>query len=490
VAAPRTSTGRAAALAAAAAAALAAALAVLAGACGRPRAPRIVDPPEGISIAVYAGAEAGQGYTVVDDRRTIEVTGRRVLLDRIAPDAALSTLVIEPLGAARGALAIEQCARERLRLDPAATAAAEAAAETEAARVARQVRRLEELRARAAEAAERGEAQADAVSASDPAELADGVDSPLVACTVAGAPGRYRVRVHYVAAASGFQTQHEIAMTTPERATVSTRLTVATPAWGARGELVLYDGVPGAGDPPREVGRGAATLDGGTAVIAAPPREVPARLVRVYDGMRRTEGVEPTEPEWGRSSRHDVRVLLELDDPRLLRGPAHVRLAGRGGEPDALPSAYVPGDPTGATAFLAAGLAEGRMGSMRARAGEGSGELLPRRAPAAQAPEQAAHAGPRRLPLWIDPQLRGTRTRTSERAAGSSLADRFELTIANTGTEPREVWIEEPLRPARRREIARARGTRPELAGDHARLKVVVGPGQIERVGFTVRYTF
>jgi hypothetical protein len=103
-----------------------------------------------------------------------------------------------------------------------------------------------------------------------------------------------------------------------------------------------------------------------------------------------------------------------------------------------------------------------------------------------------------RLPLWIEPLVRGTRKRTTERTgrtgrSGGSLADRVELTVSNLGTEPREIWIEEPLRPARRRELLRAResaGVEPELAGDVARAKVVVAPGQIERVGFTVRYTF
>jgi len=441
--------------------------AALAGACGRPRAPQIVDPPEGISLAVYA--RDGQGYTVVDDRRTIEVTGRRVLLDRIDLAAALSTLVIEPLGAARGALVIEQCARERLRVDPAEAPPAAAN--------------------RPAQAAAGSEARISEAGAPDPAELDEGVASPLVACTVAGAPGRYRVRVHYLAASTGFQTQHEIAMLAPERAAISTRLTVPTPAWGARGELVLYDGVPGAGDPPREIGRGAATLDGGTAVIAAPPREVPARLVRVYDGMRRADESEQTEPAWGKDSQHDVRVLLELDDPRLLPGRAHVRLADGGGELDMLGTAYTPGDPTGAAAFPTTELESGRMGAMRPRSREGSGEPPARRAPAPAAPAPAP-AGPRRLPLWIDPELRGTRARVTERAPGASLADRVELTVSNRGAAPREVWIEEPLRAARRREIVRARPARPELVGGFARLKIVVGPGQVERVSFTIRYTF
>jgi hypothetical protein len=412
-------------------------LAAAAAGCGGPRTPPpVVDAPDGISIAVYVGV--GRGYAVVDDRRTIEVAGRRVLLDRIDRGAALSTLVIEPLGAARGKLAIEHCAREQLRPDPADPKAAAGVG-------------------------------------------AGGVASPLVACTVTGAPGRHRVRVHHVAASYGFQTRHEIAMAAPDRATISTRFAVPVPAFRARGEVVLHEGVPGAGDPPREVGRGTVTLDGGVAVIALPPREVPARLVRVYDGMLRATSVEQTDPAWGKDSHHAVRVVLELDDAGLLRGPAHVRITS-GADTYEIGTAYAPDDPAGAPERLP----EGRMGrsAVEVRAAEA-------RAAAAAARARAAPAtGPVRLPLWIDPLLRGVRRRSLDRTDGASHADRLDLTVSNTGGQPREVWIEEPLRPARRREIVRAKGIRPELAGDVARAKVVIGPGQIERLAFTVRYTF
>ena len=83
-----------------------------------------------------------------------------------------------------------------------------------------------------------------------------------------------------------------------------------TPAWGARGELVLHDGLPGAGEPPRELARGTITLDGGVAVLALPAREVSARLVRVYEGMVRHAGVDAADPGWGRDSQHSVVVAL------------------------------------------------------------------------------------------------------------------------------------------------------------------------------------
>jgi hypothetical protein len=421
-------------------------------ACGRPRPQPVPDPPEGIAIAVYAAAD--RAFAVIDDRRTIEVTGRRILLDRIERSAALPTLVIEPLGAARGVLRIEQCAREQLRFDPA-----------EAPRPPRPAKPADEADSAALEAA---------------AE-ADGVPSPLVACTVAGPPGRHRVRVHYVAAPYRFEARHEIAMTAPDRATVSTRFIAPTPAWGARGELVLHDGAPGGGEPPREVGRAVVTLDGGTAVISQPPREVPARLVHLYNGMALPVGIDRSDVAWGKDSQHDVAVLLELDDPQLLPAPAHVRIALGGGDVRELGTRYTP-EPPAAAPETALALDRRALGQEPPPPSS-----RPRTAPARPG---AAAAGPKRLPLWLDPLLRGTRKRTFDRAAGGTLADRVEITVANTGAEPREVWIEEPLRTARRREIVRARPGKPEIAGDVARMKVVVPPGQIERLAFTVRYTF
>lgn len=392
-------------------AALAAAAAIAAGlACRAPRRAALSAgpvPAEGISIAVYATKE--KSFAVVDDRRTVELTGRTILLDRIEPDAALPTLLVEPLPPARGGLAIVQCARERLAVEP-------------------------------------GPAKAAAGPAS--------VVSPLVACTVTGPPGRHLVRVHHVAASIAFRTQHEIAMTAPDRATVSTRFAITTPAWGVRADVVLHAGAPGTGAPPRELGRGSITLDGGTAVIALPPRDVPARLVYVYDGAARGPLADRTEADWGKDSHHDVRAMLELDDPQLLPGPAHVRIPAADGAHE-IRTAYAPDEPS----------------------------------PAASA-EPAASAAPRRLALWTDPSLRGVRKRTVLRGDGATLADRVELSVANLGPAPRELWLEEPLRPARRREILRARPSSPELAGDTARMKLVVAPGTTEHRSFTVRYSF
>ncbi|HWU87271.1 MAG TPA: hypothetical protein VN253_08350, partial [Kofleriaceae bacterium] len=91
---------------------------------------------------------------------------------------------------------------------------------------------------------------------------------------------------------------------------------------------------------------------------------------------------------------------------------------------------------------------------------------------------------------WTARSLRGSRQRTALRGDGATIADRVELSVANLGAEPREVWLEEPLRPARRRDVVHARSARPAVEGDAARLKLVVEPGTTERVSFTIRYAF
>jgi hypothetical protein len=427
-------------------------------ACRAPRAARIAAgpvPAEGISIAIYATKE--RSYGVFDDRRTVEVTGRTILLDRIEP-GALPTLLIEPLDPtglrpaprakpvgsppreslslidpARGARAIALCARERIAVEPGPAAAGSGSPPSSPSR---------------------------ARATAEPAS----VTSPLVSCTVIGRPGRHLVRVHHVAASIAFRTGHEISLTAPDRATVSTRFAITTPAWGTRADVVLHDGAPGASAPPRELGRGSITLDGGTAVIALPPRDVPARLVYVYDGMTRGTLADRTDVNWGKDSHHEVRAILELDDPQLLPAPAHVRLPAGDGVHE-IRTAYAPGEPSPADATASS-------------------------APTASSASSAATSAPRRLALWADPSLRGSRKRTVLRGDGATLADRLELSVANLGSEPRELWLEEPLRSARRRELLRARPSKPELAGDIARMKLVVAPGTRERLSFTVRYSF
>ena len=94
------------------------------------------------------------------------------------------------------------------------------------------------------------------------------------------------------------------------------------------------------------------------------------------------------------------------------------------------------------------------------------------------------------VPLFVDDELRGLRARYVDLGDSASLAERLLLGIASTAAEPREVWIEEHLRPARRRRIERAWPGKPVLAGDVLRSKLVVKPGAIERIGYTIAYDY
>lgn len=388
-------------------------------ACNGPRAPAVA-PAAGVSIAVYAGQDRTQA--VIDDRRAIDVTGRRVVLEGIAPTAELSTLWIESLGGR--ALAFEQCARTRLPLDE-------------------------------------DPAEAAAAAILDPA-APRAVMSPLVECAVRGAPGRYFVRVHYTARHFPLpRIRHEIAAAAPDkggdaRATIATRFVMDAPAWGTRAEIAFFRGLPGGSEPPREVVRGRVVFDGSHAILQAPPREVPARLVHLFQGVVPTSGADSIDDEWGLETVARARVMLELDDAQLLPAAAHVRVT-------------VAGEPRDSEVVYA-----------------------PQGAPSATA----------RLALWVDPLVVGTRRaillgRTNRARATDVVA----VSVRNWSEVQREVWVEEPLRAARERKIARPdpetirrfgiehdSAPLPEIVGDVARAKLVLAPHTTAYLAFAVQY--
>lgn len=242
-----------------------------------PPAPAAV-PPAGIAIAIYSGATA---YSVVDDRRWVELEGDTLVLDHVDPGAALASLVIEPL--AGGALHIGRCERDRI---PHFTL-------PKAQRDARPTKR----------------------------GAAPDAYVPVVRCAITGAHGRYLVRVLYVSTQLGYRAEHDVAMTAPDRATVASRYAIATPPWSSRAFITLFDGMPGGEHVPVELARGEVALDGTTAVLAVPPHEVPARLRRVF----RTESADSAAavPVW---------VWLELPHAHLPPGlvHAHVELPDEG----------------------------------------------------------------------------------------------------------------------------------------------------------------
>jgi len=367
----------------------------LACTAARPSAPSRTAEP-GLAIAVYAAAGRAP-YAVIDDRRWIDLDGDAIELDRVDPRAQLPSLVVEPL--AGGSLEVGLCSRPRIPVLVATD----------------------------------GEPR--------PGDAAPTAWASSLRCAARGAHGRRLVRLYYVVPGLDYRASHEVAMTAPERATVSSRFSIALPAWQRRAELALYDGMPGAQESPREVARGPVMLDGGIAVLAAPPRAVLAQLRRIYSGaLPRRGDVAPRDPRWQRESHPAVWVWLELSAPALAPGPVrvHIEVAGETARDVDVPAA-------------------GR----RSR-----GTVLD-------------------LPLWIDGELRGHRDRWS-RSQDLALIDRFAVSVSNLGAAPREVWIEEALRPARRHTVRHARPGAAVVVERLLRMKLTIDAHTVERGGFEI----
>ena len=258
----------------------------LAAGCVRAAHPA-APPAPGVAIAIYGGASP---YAVVDDRRWLELApgATEIALDRVDPDAALASLLIEPLDDSR--LAIDRCTRAELVVPAPTPADAGSGAAAAATRLA-----------------------------------------PIVRCHVAGArAGRHLVRILYTSPLA-YRAEHLIAVTDAEHASIASRFAVATPHWRERAELVLFDAAPGGEHAPRELARGEVPLDGSIAVLGAPARVVPAHLRRIFDGAVPTPEVEPGATSWHAESTHAVWVWLELAGVELAAGGLRVHVdAGEG----------------------------------------------------------------------------------------------------------------------------------------------------------------
>jgi len=268
----------------------------------------------------------------------------------------------------------------------------------------------------------------------EPAATASGT----VRCDVTGTPGRHLVRLLYMSSALHYRALHDITVTA-DRATVTSRFSIDTPAWGGRADLALFDGDPGADHVPREIARGIVALDGSIAELAPPPRGAPATLSRIYDGAV-LDDAPPTDPAWGRESQTAVWVWLELEGVTLVSGAVRVHT----GDHDVV---------------------------VAPDAGRTDGSRL-------------------RLPLWADTDLHGARQRFVDLGAGAGLAERVVLAVTNAGRESREVWVLEHLRPAPRRRIEHAWPARPVAVGDVVRTMLVVKPGAVGRTSFTIAYDY
>src|SRR4249919_1045540 len=79
-------------------------------ACTAHSTPKNVKPPDaGVTISIYA--REGGGYSVVDDRRWVDIKGSSIMLANIDPGADLASLQIEPTA---NTLRVGSCTRERL----------------------------------------------------------------------------------------------------------------------------------------------------------------------------------------------------------------------------------------------------------------------------------------------------------------------------------------------------------------------------------------
>ena len=372
------------------------ALVVAIAACGHPAQRHAAAPiAAGMQIALYDDG-SGKSYAAVDDRRWIDVSGDHVILP-LDPRAVFASLAIETL--AGGDLRIEECTREALPQP----ASADTADET-------------------------------------PLIVTQFV--PAVECRTHGAPGRYLVRMFYVTPRLAYRAQHEVILD-GERANVSSRFTIDTPRWGGRAEVVLFDGVPGADEPPREVVRGEIALDGSSTTLSLPPQHVTPTLRRIYDGAIRLDGVADTDPGWGATSQSSVWVWIELPGVHLAPGPVRVQLSATDTE-----VSYV---------------------DVPAIARVQNERVL-------------------RLPLWIDSTLRGLRQRLLDGRTNAPLAERVNVTLINSGDAPAEVFVDEHVRTMPHRRVEHAWPVRPTFTGEVLRTKLVVPPGKTARCGYTIAY--
>lgn len=408
------------------------------GACAPHVSPQATKPAAaGVSIAMYESD--GHGYSVVDDRRWLDISGSSTLLANIDPGASLASLVIEPNPDRGKALKIGPCVRDRLPDVEHADA-------------------LEEFGKRQQELAQLRRAvprryQSYVPPDPEPPALPKGPRyAPVVRCDVAGKPGRYLVRIVYVSSTLRYRAQHAVSVVAtagdaPRRATVSSRFAIVTPPWRVQADVVLFDGAPGGDTPLREVARGPITLDGSTSVLANPEQTVAAEVRRVYDGAI-LASEDKQDVMWGHDSVQSVWVWLELAKLHLAPGPIDIHLD--------LP-------------------------------GEGVRDAVV--AQTSRKQDDAPDA-PLRLALWADESLRGSRQRIVDYNDGHALTERVILGVGNMGETSRDVFVEEHLRPANKRRVDRAWPKKPSAAGDVLRTKLAIKPGGIVRTGYTIFYEF
>lgn len=399
----------------------------LACACRTPPPAEIAATPSA-GISIALYQLGDQSYAVVDDRRWVEVRDGALVLDHLDPGATLPTLVLEPL--AKSTLVVGACSRDITELP------ADDGKDAKKKKV--RVFDFGDL-----EDEEPPEPETDAGDNPGAPPKSVVVATSSVRCAVKGAEGKHLVRVLYVSNTLAYRAQHDIAMTAAAHVMLTTRYSITTPSWGTNADVTLFDGMPGREQAPVEIARGRIVLDGSTAILATPTRAVDARLRRVYSGEL-SNGSD--EDDALADSISAVWVWLELELPRLAPGAvrATVRLVDEDEHDVDVPLA-------------------GRE--------QGSRSL--------------------RLPLWIDPALRGSKVRRRVGRDGADMAEWFSVAITNVGAQSREVWIEQKLQEgARRSLVTYGQPTKPTLGKQRARAKLAVPPSQSARIAYTITYTY
>ena len=149
----------------------------------------------GVSIAIYE--RDGAGYSVIDDRRWIEIAGTSMLLANIDPGADLASLVDR---AVERRSQVGSCTRDRMPelMSP------------EAAALEAYARKQEEIEAMRRARLSRAPAPPTAATPTCGHARRVAATLPVVRCEVTAAPGRYLVRILYVSTTLRYRAQHEV----------------------------------------------------------------------------------------------------------------------------------------------------------------------------------------------------------------------------------------------------------------------------------------
>jgi hypothetical protein len=342
-------------------------------ACTPPR--RVSEPsaPPREGLSIAMYSDGMRTLSLVDDRRTIEVRSSALVIDPIEEGAELASLVVEPASAAGQGLVVEACRRATPR---------------------------------------------------------------SVHCTVRGASGPVFVRILYVSSSMSFKANHYVVVAGP-RASITTHFVLELPAWGRRAAITLHDGIPGRAQSAAQIGAVERDLDGTTAVIETPERDVQARRLLVFDPMRTVDD-ELRDEEVSAAMRSHAWEWIELVDTSLSTGFVRAIVDVESENP--------------------------------ADTEASTGQLV-------------RVDGNLRIPVRPDEHVRGHRERF-----GSPGRDQFQFVLTSSDVKPRHVLVEESLRSASTRTIEDGAPHPPTIVDDVARLELDVPASGSVRARFVVRY--